>query len=75
MFDEVNDGSILRQGASLAMRSSKACREADHVEVVESALLPRLNSLKSLMGQNVKSPFSNIRAIAVANSRPVAKFP
>jgi hypothetical protein len=45
-----------------SMLPSKACGEAHHAEVVECALCTRLNSLKSRMGQNVKSPFSNIRA-------------
>src|ERR1700730_11349882 len=66
----------------------KACREAHHAEVVECCFFAEPNSLKSWMGQNVKSPFSNIRAvtyrlysystgIAVPNrpSRRVAKSP
>jgi len=62
-----------------------------HAEVVECALLRSFNSLKSWMGQNVNSPFSNICAvtfklysrssrIAVANrltfnSRPLTNSP
>jgi sRNA-binding protein len=69
----------------------KARREAHHAEVAKCALFATANSLKLQMGQNVKSPFSNIRAItfklrsnpsriAVASrlackSRPMAKSP
>ena len=45
------------------MLLSKARREAHHAEVAECALFATLNSLKLQMGQNVKSPFSNIRAV------------
>ena len=72
------------------MLSVKARREGYRAEVVEFAVLATLKPLKSLMGQNVKSPFSNIRAgtfklhpcssrIADANrrrkSRPATKSP
>jgi hypothetical protein len=71
------------------MLSAKARREACRAEVVECATAALLKPLKSLMGQNVKSPFSNIRAgtfklylcssrIADANrrkSRPAPKSP
>ena len=71
------------------MLSAKARREAYRAKVVECATLALLKPLKVLMGQNVKSPFSNIRAgtfklhlclrrIADANrrtSRPAIKSP
>jgi hypothetical protein len=69
----------------------KARREAHRAGVVECALFAMLNSLKSHVGRNVNSPFSNIHAvtfklyrhssrIAVASqptskSGPVAKSP
>ena len=41
----------------------KGRRNAGHLEVVECSLFATPNSLKSLAGQNLKSPFSNTRAI------------
>jgi hypothetical protein len=41
----------------------KGRRNAGHVEVVECALFATPNSLKSLAGQNLKSPWSNTRAV------------
>src|SRR6266446_2537959 len=68
-----------RQNRFALYVAPKPCREAHHAEVVECCLFAEPNSLKSWMGQNVKSPFGNIRAgtyrlnscstgIAVANS-------
>jgi hypothetical protein len=41
----------------------KACSNAHHVEVVASDIFATRNSLKSQEGRNLKSPFSNIRAV------------
>jgi hypothetical protein len=41
---------------------AKARGEAYRAEVVVRAAAAQFKPLKSLMGQNVKSPFSNIRA-------------
>ena len=41
---------------------AKARHEAYRAEVVARAAVAGLSPLKFLMGQNVKSPFSNIRA-------------
>src|SRR5215471_9911217 len=46
----------------LAMRH-KGRRSAHHVEVVECAIFATPNSLKSQAARNIKSPFSNIRAV------------
>jgi hypothetical protein len=41
----------------------KDYREAHRARVVECAIFATRNSLKSKAAQNMKSPFSNIRAI------------
>ena len=41
----------------------KGRRDAHHVEVVECAIFATRNSLKSQGALNLKSPFSNIRAV------------
>ena len=76
---------------SRSMLLPEACREAHHAEVAECALFATLNSLKSWTAQNIKSPFSNIRAVTFklcfhsswialanrpgSNSRSVTKTP
>jgi hypothetical protein len=53
----------------------KARRQVHHAEVVERALFATLNSLKSQVGQNLKSPYGDTRAITpklCAHSRPTA---
>ncbi len=41
----------------------KISGEAHRVPVVECAIFATLNFLKSQLAQNIKSPFSNIRAV------------
>ena len=53
----------------------KACRLVHRAEVVERAIFATRNSLKSHVGRNLKSPFSNTRAITpklCPHSRPTA---
>jgi|ERR1700687_1811053 hypothetical protein len=60
------------QGLVCPMRF-KDCREAHRARVVECALFATPNSLKSQGAQNLKSPFSNIRAVTLKlcrRSRP-----
>jgi hypothetical protein len=62
------------RGSLWPVRPESRC-EAHSVEVVASDIFATPNSLKSHVGQKLKSPFSNIRAVTFKlcrHSRPTA---
>ena len=85
VFDSANPSFRSPLESVRRMLSSQACRGASHAEVVDCALSAMPNSLESFVGQNVKSPFSNIHAITFklcsrlrrisAANRPSSKSP
>jgi len=56
---------LLSPQKSVRFMLLKACRRDYHAEVVERAIFATPNSLRLHMGPNIKSPFSNIRAITL----------